>query len=868
MSEFRQLVLQEVYDTYRTGKLPTTSNEVCKGIGNLTLYYRLNLTKDSPLKTVVDIPTFVNNVVIGLKQDAAQSTTRPYQGIMQVIDGPSRFGLCQETSEKVNFATDFPCRAGERWPYLYTGGIYYLQNNFPGSARNPRNFADNLNGDILFHEGATCTEFLDLTAWNEPFGKHKFSKAKNYDYPETDVWYKYKNSNTYISYVQNKTYIERNHRTHIVEEELKCEIDISAYLTDTAATGSMSFPDTRAGTYTITNPEVVRIVHFGDIAVLQVMTEKRTYLEQADLDTDHQFYAMYGFAVGEGTVALNSICVFDLLVINTVTEAVNHLSCVNHATWFGYSPVTIAGGYIDIQMDKETGRVLFVKSAASASSGSVSVSYYGVTCIRTLDYSNILDDDDNPKHVPDYTTSVSASTKQAAYALYLADINLSTLGFANITTLFSQSATESTIQGVSVSGGCRSLTFTQQPESFDIYLRRHLVGYKYVNKDWSYSPVNGDPTRIENFQRSLVSIGVMEYVDINDNEIWVGLTTETGVFDSISQEVGEPDEYAVGHITKAMTYTTTQPMALSYGIRSHWPQFEAVNGEPDYWENAETEYGRDDFPTTGFTTWRFETRFAQCLFGMSSNTPKVTVEFAGLNHAVTSPSVQGVHDKIRNDPGTFMVFTVGNEGPLVLITGTVVKTVGRFLSDSEDDFDHNGGHVLTMSAWAFSDVGAFLNKFRDRENRPQNMLYLAKQPKFPQGTSHWCERWNSQSQVAPSVWQFRHGWGRYSAVQVLDSSAYYSFVRHRYKEDMNLWDNYVVRSDRMRSAAVIHFSGSENYLESINPVYGTEYVCFWGGGEQWNEDTTTDIALRHSCVISKSLLKLESQLSINALYTP
>lgn len=859
--EFRKSVLQTIYTAYRTGRV--TGTTVSKNIGKLTLAYKKKLTLKSPLKNVVDLPTFINNVVIDLKHQSLREQV-PATGWITVTDGIKLLGLCEETGKVVSFVTTWACRSAQRFPYRRVEGVYYLENHFPGDVRKPIGWYGGMPGDWLLQEGTNCFEYFDPDDLDNEYLEHSWETSGAYEYPEQKTWTRTDGTfqDVIIAYVEDKVYKERQIDTPLVE---LVSIDLSSYLTDCAASGTESGNGYKNGTYHITNPEVIRMVHVGNFAILQVLREKRTYLRNVDpgCECANDYYAQ-----GENAEAYNSVTIFNLLVIDIVEETVNELNFISQSTWFGLPPMTISGGYIDIQLDKETGELLYIKSDTSPSTASVSVSYYD------CDHGICLPYNDPDEDEPYYDTSSSATTRRSGYTLYRAKLNTDTLDFYGATVVHSESASRSSIEGVSVSGGgLRSMTFTQQPESFNIFLRMHLVGYKMANKDWSYTPTNGDPTRIERWQRDLVCIGMMSFTTESGTELYSVPTAEIGVYPTCSYFKGldeneEPydDEYDIEHLTNVIVFNACAPIAKSYGFRSHWPDIEGNYGKGEYWPSGTGE--RDDYPTSGYNTIMLETRWAESWLGSSAAKPYKNHLIVGQLDAYPYPVPPKIlHGTIgiRSDPDNFMAFTAAasDTGILFIWAGVVWVHRGRLRCDSENDFMN---YVCIPAVAGHSESSIWLSDFDARDNRIEAMISFDEQEGIPHHTYYFTE----DSSAGGNPWRLtvHEGFGNFSMLQLGEYfGVWFKNMQYQHFD----YDPQTGASDpviRRRISAAGFIASADQYYPSEDYEGNPEDVCLWMnfGAQHWEE--SPDGSLGFANISNKVLVKEAGELSMSGLYTP
>jgi len=720
----KEAVDKLVYAAFNSEKI--TGSKSQRSVCDLTIFYKKKLTKDSQTKKVVDLASYIHNKVISILKDEAFYSLEPSSGTILITDNIRLLGQCLSTGKLVNFITEWPCKKGDKFPYHRIGTKYYLENYFPGAAKKPNDYLFGESGNFLLQRSEFCSEYIDKDGYLEKFGEHKLGKTNRFNYPKEEVWYKSSNSELSITYVKNGIYTERK----IEKEEITLEIDCSAYLTPTTdSTGTVSHEGAASGTYIIKAPVVTRIIHVGHIAILQVLREKRTTMIMANTVG----YTEYCYPIETGSKAYNSVSIFSLIIIDTTAQTTNLLDYTPTSTWFNLPPITIAGGYLDIQIDKETGDLLLIKSDSTISSSNITVDYFDTDGSLT---SGIYDhpqgeDYDTAIHYPTSDGSQSCTTRQVGFKLYSAKLGIASLDLENLTLLYTQAATISSLQGKAVVGGCRSMTFTQEPENFNIYFKVHKVGYRNINYDFIYVPSNGDDTRYEMWQRTLTSLGVVEILDINGIEKFNVLTTELGIYFTMSHRTSMEDNPAV-KLNTAMTFNHICPICKSYAFRSDWPQLEATFGSPDAWMKH-FNMNRTDYPTSGFANLLLETRFADVFFGSGFTRP---IQYIPVINPMSMAEVIPYGDTgfIRNDPDLFMSFSeAGNEGVLFVITGNYDIQYGRETADSTDDW--NGYlDVRSIAAWMASETFPMLSKFKDRGNRPENMIAWDDEPEiFPHG---------------------------------------------------------------------------------------------------------------------------------------
>ncbi len=799
-----------------------TGSRMQKSICDLTIFYKKKLTKDSKEKKVVDLSSYIHNRVIGLLKDQTFYNIEAAYGTMLVTDNIKLIGQCLSTGKEVHFITEWPCRKGDKFPYHRIGSKYYLENYFPGAIKKPNDYLFGEQGNFLVQRSELCTEYKDKTGYEERFGQHILSKTNIFNYPKEEIWYKSRLGIVNMTYVKNGIYTERK----ITKDEVTLEIDCTAHLTPTTdSSGSVSHEGTIDGTYVIKAPRVVRILHIGNFAILQVLREKRTTMPMVDTVG----YARWCYPVETGTLAYNSVSIFSLIIIDTVNKTTNLLDYTPTSTWFNLTPMTIAGGYLDIQVDKNTGDLLVIKSDSSISTSNITVDYFETDGSFTTELYE-LDGSDDPIHYPVADGSQSCSIKNVGFTLYSAKLGMASLDLETLTPLYTQAATITTLQGASVVGGCRSMTFTQEPENFNIYFKVHKIGYKNINHDFYYTPTNGDDTRIEQWQRCLTSLGVIEILDIGGVEKFKILTTELGLYGTMTHRTGSLDPIEIAKLSTAITFNHVDPMSKAYAFRSEWPALEATMGSTTLWDNYNS--ARNDFPdTVGFGTPLLETRFADVFFGSGFTRPKQyipVVEPFSIADIVPTGDV----GFIRNDPDLFMSFSeAGNEGPLFVLFGNYDITYGRETSDTEAEFNDTS---RTLASWMYSQAFPLLSKFRDIDNQPHNMIAYDEEPeKFPTGSDHL--HYAYKPPIGTVEFPIQHGLVGFSHFSVFRVSKWHAFCllnRQYFDTTYDLSGPSIIGQEVSCNSLFILITSDSTYYPSPVIADPTRETCLWS----WTPD--------------------------------
>jgi len=813
-----------------------TGSKTQRSICDLTVFYKKKLTKNSKDKKIVDLSSYIHNKVIRLLKDQAFYGIEPKYGTMLVTDNIKLLGQCLNTGKEVHFLAEWPCRKGDKFPYHRIGSKYYLENYFPGSIRQPRDYIFGEAGNILTQLNEECLEFKDTEQFANPWGEHTANKVKEYKYPDETVWYKNTNKLTFFT---GMVYKERRIANSIELVSVDCSAHFSAASSGTITTAGYT------GSFEIKASRPVRIIHAGDYAIVQLLREKKTIIRCTDVHTTDPIYTRM-HPVGSSGKAYNSICLFSLLVINTLTGETNLLEYSDTA-WFALYGITLSGGYTDIQINKDTGELLVVKSDTNISTSSLSVNYFSTaetpfdTDWKTSNFSS--------------DGSQTVTTHQTGYTLYSAKLDTTTLTLTGLTSLFVQAATITTLQGATVAGGCRSLTFTQQPETFDIYLKVHKVGYVSVNRDWTYTPSNGDPVRTEYWQRELVSLGVIEILNIGGTELAKFATTDTGVYSTISHDIGEPEAYTVYKLSLAITYNQLPVMNRMYALRSNWPALEGTDGDGSFWSS----YDRTDVSSLvnkGKMTNFFETRFAASYYGLSSDKKHNLTPTAYLKEG-TFPdwAMPGHNDILRNEADSFCA-VVGYTKTLFILSTQVLVVAGRELSDTEDDFTNS----RMFLALAYMQSGPFISEFYDRDQATILMQLEDWTDKWIDDASFAGDNFIVDGNVFQSVYS---GNKNYSIVQVSKYHVFIFFSRYFTEGLYNHWPNYETVTDSETASywsVLLKIASGPALL----PVEGGELSCL-DIRLLWSKQDEKDALMRTS-LGHRDLLKQLLGLSSNALH--
>ena len=458
------------------GKGKTIPTALDNAVYKLLKTVKISNIPKVPVNSVGD---FVYNLVLAsLKKSAQkkaieQGTTKKatikeerLTGYITTLSIKPKLGWLKEENKQVFFESSMHIEIGKEYKYIRKGTTYTLVQEFEGYIKKIKNMPGG-GYDTVFRFG-------------EEVGLFKFSKSDDSStiyfnpssniqvIPDYNIWHK---SGAIYAYFNNKVYTESS--TLDGADLGDTQIDCSAYMFDESTSVINSYGQDYDKTYLET---VVSKVLFYGIYRFIILTRELTW----NIGT-----------VREGEVSLN-----DILILNTLTKSVVKLG-PTHSNWAIDLLPFYNIGYTDIQINKSNGKLLLLKSDMSPTLVNLNIDYYAEDPLV-------------------YHSSENADIYRVGFTLDEVILNGTQTDFTIEQNIYTHDGIVTSMDSVSVVGGVAACMFTQQPETFNIYINRLLIGFKQAA---------ADPYK-------LVALGLYEFYDVTEATIlYSTLATSTGLME-------------------------------------------------------------------------------------------------------------------------------------------------------------------------------------------------------------------------------------------------------------------------------------------------------------------------------------------------
>lgn len=497
---WRDEFISYVEESIKRGGASSSGSSVPGWIDNAvykTLKYVKASSQPVEIRAMHDV---IHNLVLDSKQASVNKTAEErLYGTLLVLSSDTNTGWLQEEQKKVIFESLLSVYTGEEVPYSRQGKKYIAEKAHTGSTSGGILRTYGVEPNLLVRSGPDSSTYefnpllddpglfdVELTAGKTvPGGEH--------------IWLKDKGT---YGYFDGTVYRETFEDVATVDD---IAIDCAAYMFSASA----AVPFTNGGISYNRYPGTTR-------------TMKVLFYGKYRLVIIARFH--WTEVVGQ-SAAVSEVGIFDLLILNTETGTVTKHGYTHSAFTTMVCPVGVYAGYVDVQINKENGKLLLLKSAANPTTTTIAVKYY-----------NDADPVTDPQ-IYDHTTN--ATVYRIPFDLDEVTISSDGLTFDFVQNLYSHDGVVSLIDGVSVTGGITSCMFTQQPESFNIYIQRHLVAYK------QQATVPTTPAEVLEAYR-LTSYGRWEFYGVTEG--------------SVQQAAISPHSTACG--TKTTTAVTDMAVAV------------------------------------------------------------------------------------------------------------------------------------------------------------------------------------------------------------------------------------------------------------------------------------------------------------------
>lgn len=543
-SKLSKEIVAYIEKSISRGGTATAKRTVSGAIDYAVHYYLRTATGKFTPRKIETVKDLVFNMVNAHVRDqkGIKQVERNF-GTLLVTDSDVSQGWLQEEQKVVTYETLHEVYTGEEVNYRKERGKYILEKAFTGamSSVRPNNYGSGANVLLRLGDAVTGAKFTKDTDSDEA----QFRTMANSAVPEGErIWIK---DAFQYAYFDGSTFKEE------IAGELQFSVDCSSYFYSATAgipvsNGGISYTKFPGAT------KAMKVLFYGKYRICIIA---RFYYTDNNADYDDWY----------------ETAPFELIVINSETQSIAFTKLVTHSTWSNLvCPSGIYGGYPDVQINKENGKLLLL-TGSSPTTTTIGVKYY-----------NEADPVTDPQ-IYDHTTN--ATVYRVPFSIDEVVINAGGTDFDVVQNIYTHSGAITSVDGVSVTGGITSTMFTQQPESFDIAVNRHMVVYKQEDT------VPTTPEEVLIAYR-LVAYGRWEFYDV------------TGAV--VIQSSASPHSTACGAVTT--TAVTDKAVAVvSYAsrwgllvfIREWIPSRDrtAVTFQMPFFEHGGANYtGRPDSDTT------------------------------------------------------------------------------------------------------------------------------------------------------------------------------------------------------------------------------------------------------------------------------
>lgn len=449
MSTWKDEFFARVDRSIAKGGNSGSGSDVPGWIDHAVYRYMKRITAGARPVKITSLRDYIFNKVLEAKRAVVTNAPERLFGTLLVTSSDMGVGWLQEEQKVVSFESLMSVYMGEVVPYRLVRGKYIIDKAFTGSSYGKGNMAYGASPNILARigEGAGLYKYTENTLDTSLVS---FDYGGQSEVPAAEqIWWI--DEGTYC-YFDGTNYRETSEPIAGTGD-----INISCAAQMPSITGNTAFTHNLID-YTVFAPgppKVVKILPYGPHRIVLLGYYYAT-------ENDAQYADWYELGL------------FEMLLINTVTENVTKLG-VTHSNWTSKRCHNgMYAGYVDVQINKENGLLLVLESASSPTVGSFAAKFYSkIPTYDTEEPPNITNADD--PQVFKFNTNVDVY--QVPFDLVEYSLSNDGTTLTPQRTIYTHDGVVSSIDGVSVTGGVTSTMFTQQPESFEFFFNRHVNVY-------------------------------------------------------------------------------------------------------------------------------------------------------------------------------------------------------------------------------------------------------------------------------------------------------------------------------------------------------------------------------------------------------